>query len=325
MDPLVDLADESSAGMLHVRAKSGEALPKIVSELRKLRQEQLLAPLAAPGKPQPSSPPFKLDGKLPVLKSLSRGGTTTKGAAAKPVTAVASRSAPQAQARSSSQVAQRRQSDTSAMRRSVSSSRTGGALRAAARVSVAAGVAAAPAEGTSSLVASRPSSSTSTKSAASSRGGASQQQTAASGSSTPVGFFVYGTLRPDDDSGAAWTKDFCEEMRSEPAVLKGASMYIDGAYAAVSFEETRCVVRGALLRPQSGKKQAEAMRQKLAEADRIEGFPSLYERAAVTVTTESGAEHLAYVYHRTGRTEREKCLRIADGDWLSRPRQAQKS
>merc|ERR1719359_2796725 len=46
MDTIVDLEDERSAGMLHVKGRSGEVLPRILSELRMLRKEPQLAPLA---------------------------------------------------------------------------------------------------------------------------------------------------------------------------------------------------------------------------------------------------------------------------------------
>jgi len=127
---------------------------------------------------------------------------------------------------------------------------------------------------------------------------------------------VYGTLRPDDDSGAAWTKSFVEGMDSEVAFLAGASLYIDGSYPAVSLEETHCSVRGAFLQPRS----SAMLPSKLSEADRIEGFPDLYERVVRPVRTANGVTRQAYVYHRTGRTDRATCTRVPDGDWLSRKR-----
>jgi gamma-glutamylcyclotransferase (GGCT)/AIG2-like uncharacterized protein YtfP len=134
------------------------------------------------------------------------------------------------------------------------------------------------------------------------------------------GFFVYATLRPDDDSGASWTKSFCEGMQAEAAFLPGASLYIDerslGRYPAVCLEETRCSVRGMFLRPESGTDFS----AKLLEADRIEGYPDLYERTVTRVQTSTGVSRNAYVYHRTGRTDRQQCQRIPDGDWLSRKR-----
>lgn len=130
------------------------------------------------------------------------------------------------------------------------------------------------------------------------------------------GFFVYGTLRPDDDSDASWTKSFCEGLSSQVAFLPGASLYIDGSYPAVCLEQTQCSVRGVFLEPTA----ATGIAAKLLDADRIEGYPDLYHRAVVNVRTEAGVDRLAYVYHKTGKLNRSKCERIPDGDWLSRKR-----
>lgn len=139
----------------------------------------------------------------------------------------------------------------------------------------------------------------------------------------PSGFFVYGTLRPDDDSGASWTKSFTEGLEAEVAYLPGASLYIDGSYPAVCFEETACSVRGMLLRPPSTSTGATGLlAAKLAEADKIEGYPDLYSRTVATVLTDKGVTSPAYVYHRTGKFDRASRQRIADGDWLSRKRWA---
>merc|ERR1719313_1960065 len=48
IDPLLDLEEAHSRGMLHLQAKSGEALPKIVAAFRNLSSEQIPAPLAIP-------------------------------------------------------------------------------------------------------------------------------------------------------------------------------------------------------------------------------------------------------------------------------------
>jgi len=133
------------------------------------------------------------------------------------------------------------------------------------------------------------------------------------------GFFVYGTLRPDDDSDASWTKSFCEGLSSQVAFLPGASLYIDGSYPAVCLEQTQCSVRGFFLEPTV----ATGIAAKLLDADRIEGYPDLYHRAVVNVRTEAGVDRLAYVYHKTGKLNRSKCERIPDGDWLSRKRNNQ--
>merc|ERR1719421_2715745 len=48
IDPLVEFDDPKSAGMLHLQAKTGECLPRIVNILHRLLQEPLLPPLRAP-------------------------------------------------------------------------------------------------------------------------------------------------------------------------------------------------------------------------------------------------------------------------------------
>jgi len=132
------------------------------------------------------------------------------------------------------------------------------------------------------------------------------------------GFFVYGTLRPDDDSGASWTQDFQKGLVAEPAWLTGASLYVE-QYPSLCLEKTLCRVRGVLL----STSKPDLFVKKLSEADKIEGFPDLYDRTVVTVRTSSGVDRKAIVYHRTGRVNREQCFLLADGDWLSRPRNDQ--
>ena len=132
---------------------------------------------------------------------------------------------------------------------------------------------------------------------------------------------MYGTLRPDDDSSASWTKSFNEGLNAEVAYLPGASLYIDGRYPAVCFEQTSCSVKGMLLKPATTAASGPGLlAAKLAEADQIEGYPDLYSRKVTTVLTERGVTCPAYVYHRTGKFDRSSCQRIADGDWLSRVR-----
>jgi len=105
-------------------------------------------------------------------------------------------------------------------------------------------------------------------------------------------------------------------MESDVAFLPGASLYIDGSYPAVSMEQTRCSVRGVFLKPTN----SSMMSDKLKTADGIEGYPDHYDRTVSQVCTASGGVRSAYVYHRTGRTDRTQCARLLDGDWLSRKR-----
>lgn len=122
--------------------------------------------------------------------------------------------------------------------------------------------------------------------------------------------FVYGTLRPPkaatppDDS--RYYPAIAALIRShQPATLTGAALYDLGAYPAATPGDG--IIHGDLL-------QVEAAA--LPIADRIEGHPTFFRRAAVTVQTAQGAV-TAWIYWAppgltTGR------LRIPQGDWFSR-------
>ncbi|CAJ1328801.1 unnamed protein product [Effrenium voratum] len=257
LDTEVDLQDDATAGMLHLKGKSGELLPPILKELAKLRKEPLLAPLKDGSKgsavrtastPARKEPERRAPSPGPKAKPKARAPSPGPKASSKP-----------------------------------------------------------PAGAAPPVPASPPA----PKPAPARRAGRAPSDSAV------VGFFVYGTLRPDDDSNAAWTKPFNEGMEAQEAFLPGASLYVDGPYPALCLEETSCSVRGALLTPS---RSGALMAAKLAEADKIEGYPDLYSRSVATVLGADGSPHTAYVYHRTGRVDRAKSQRIADGDWLSRKR-----
>lgn len=122
--------------------------------------------------------------------------------------------------------------------------------------------------------------------------------------------FVYGTLRPPkantppDDT--RYYPAIADLIRShQPATLAGAELYDLGAYPAATPGEG--VIHGDLL-------QVDAAA--LPIADRIEGHPAFYRRAAVAVQTRQGAV-TAWIYWAppgltTGRT------RITQGDWFAR-------
>lgn len=48
--------------------------------------------------------------------------------------------------------------------------------------------------------------------------------------------FVYGSLRPDDDSGMPWTHDARADMRGQKALVRGARMYKHD-YASVKVND----------------------------------------------------------------------------------------
>jgi len=279
MDPILDLEDKSFAGMLQLQAKSGEALPRIIQELRSLRQEEFPAPLA----------PVPLD-MAGVVSQVAASAELTPSLPSAVAAVVAAK-------RGSSKTRTGAKSRGSAIR-------TAGAITVAAGSPAAAIKQQARAKKLGSVKTTMP---LATKDLNGSVGPA-------------VGFFVYGSLRPDDDSGKPWTKDFCQGLAAETATLTGASLYVEGAYPSLCLERTRCEVRGVLLTPENSATAAEVMADKLEKADAIEGYPSLYDRAILTVETNSGEFRRAYVYHRTGRVDRSEHACIPDGDWMSRKR-----
>lgn len=158
--------------------------------------------------------------------------------------------------------------------------------------------------------------------------------TAQTAAAQPQGFFVYGTLRPDDPSGKSWTKSFSYRMTAHPARLYDAGLYHRRGYACVvlgsqvqdgkhSIKPTDFVKGWFLsptIKPNDKPFKAEALLQlKLMQADKIEDYPRLYQRSWVTVELldpGSGSQQVqvqAFVYHQA--ICNEGC-RIKSGDWL---------
>jgi gamma-glutamylcyclotransferase (GGCT)/AIG2-like uncharacterized protein YtfP len=127
---------------------------------------------------------------------------------------------------------------------------------------------------------------------------------------TTLYLFVYGTLRPPRvDTPAADARYFpaiADHIRShQPATLTGATLYDLGAYPAATSGAG--VIQGDLLWVDAAA---------LPIADRIEGHPTFYRRAQVTVQTATGAVE-AWIYWAppglaAGRPQ------ITNGDWLQR-------
>ncbi len=122
--------------------------------------------------------------------------------------------------------------------------------------------------------------------------------------------FVYGTLRPPradtppDD--VRYYPRIAEYIQSHtPATLNGAQLYDLGAFPAVVPGEG--IVQGDLIQVDP---------TALPIADRIEGHPAFYRRAAVTVQTASGPA-TAWIYWAPDGLILGK-PRIGNGDWLRR-------
>eukprot|EP00760_Papus_ankaliazontas_P004130 PhM_4_TR11692/c3_g1_i4/m.23670 len=141
--------------------------------------------------------------------------------------------------------------------------------------------------------------------------------------SPPQGFFVYGTLRPDDPREMPWKTGFNQGMDACKAVLRGARLYFqsypfvlhpdDVANAPSAPEETQHVVVGYVLRCRDGV----SFDDKLRDADLIEGYPSYYDRVVIDAHLEDGGTVPAYVYvRRQGVEELRDLPEIPGGDWV---------
>ena len=62
----------------------------------------------------------------------------------------------------------------------------------------------------------------------------------------PTACFVYGSLRPDDNSGMTWTKKACSFMSSNRAIVKDAQLFKD-YYASAILERPGHQIVGCVL------------------------------------------------------------------------------
>ena len=63
---------------------------------------------------------------------------------------------------------------------------------------------------------------------------------------SPKACFVYGSLRPDDDSGQLWTQKACLGMCARKAKVKGAQLFKDSYAVAVLEKEGHHVIGNVL-------------------------------------------------------------------------------
>jgi len=122
--------------------------------------------------------------------------------------------------------------------------------------------------------------------------------------------FVYGTLRPPRNSTPPADSRYHSAIADhiithQPATLHDAELYDLGAYPAAV--PGAGVIRGDLLT---------VTVDALPIADRVEGHPTFYRRAQVTVQTDDGAV-TAWVYWAPPGLHRGR-RRIAHGDWFRR-------
>jgi len=161
-------------------------------------------------------------------------------------------------------------------------------------------------------------------------------------------FFVYGSLRPDDDSGQSWTKSAVSGLSAQKAKLFNAKLYQEEYACAVlldsssssSSKSSGCDISSSannyIIGYALSTNDDELFKEKLQLFNEIEGYHydgssnNLYDRTVRDVelipsSTDSSNNNIqaresvkAYVYHRTNQCNREKL--IPSGDWLQRER-----
>jgi len=144
--------------------------------------------------------------------------------------------------------------------------------------------------------------------------------------------FCYGSLRPDDDSGMAWTSEAVEGLSAQRAVVLNAKLYHD-TYASMVLqkEQTDSVVHGWVLSSDTD----DFFRQKMIQFDRIEGINKeqpdlgLYQKNVVIarllkpddcIGKEIGNENELLRVYCYNRPDCDKTTLIESGDWMQRAR-----
>jgi gamma-glutamylcyclotransferase (GGCT)/AIG2-like uncharacterized protein YtfP len=134
---------------------------------------------------------------------------------------------------------------------------------------------------------------------------------------TPSSFFVYGTLRDDDDSGAPWTASWVKDGKGIGAKVFGYKMFLEYSYPAVmqSDEKDFVVGRRITFPP-------ELFKEKLRIADEIENYDENdesnadYLRGKCIAKCEDG-DHICYIYYKKTLDNHNAKL-IPGGDWNRR-------
>lgn len=152
----------------------------------------------------------------------------------------------------------------------------------------------------------------------------------------PQSFFVYGTLRDDDDSGAKWTKKWCRDISHAcNAKVYGFKMYkcrkLKYPFALRTNNDNDFMI-GRLITFND----KDLFYHKLFEADQIEDYDDThpddqeneYIRSIVDVKIMNNNQNIkdefyeykkAIIYHqREGVSELTECDQIPNGDWMDR-------
>jgi gamma-glutamylcyclotransferase (GGCT)/AIG2-like uncharacterized protein YtfP len=132
--------------------------------------------------------------------------------------------------------------------------------------------------------------------------------------------FAYGTLRPDDTSGASWTAPFADGTQWEPATVRGVSLYILEFPVVLIPPDDQCPNHGVVGTVVSCP-SIDDFSRKLCMADRIEGTPRHYRRGVVRAERVDGSSVLAFLYYRTPSAFKLEKLReryVRSGNFLRR-------
>eukprot|EP01083_Nonionella_stella_P075723 205948_1 len=146
----------------------------------------------------------------------------------------------------------------------------------------------------------------------------------------PHRFFVYGTLRDDDDSGAEWTRNWINDVSFAcNAKVYGFKMYkLKGTNYpfALRTNDDNDVIIGRLLQWTD----EQTFYEKVLGADDIEDYDDThpdddeneYIRDIVDVHMTDNAQNeitkAIIYYQRQGVSPLHKCHEIPDGDWMHR-------
>eukprot|EP00486_Rosalina_sp_Unknown_P013850 CAMPEP_0201595522 /NCGR_PEP_ID=MMETSP0190_2-20130828/192500_1 /ASSEMBLY_ACC=CAM_ASM_000263 /TAXON_ID=37353 /ORGANISM="Rosalina sp." /LENGTH=568 /DNA_ID=CAMNT_0048055543 /DNA_START=24 /DNA_END=1730 /DNA_ORIENTATION=- len=139
----------------------------------------------------------------------------------------------------------------------------------------------------------------------------------------PQRFFVYGTLRDDDDSEAPWTAGWVDGCKAGNAKLYGFKMYHDkhGKYPfAVKTGDNKDFIVGRMITF-----DGETFQSKLSRADEIEGYrgsdSDLYHREIVEIENidDNNKKLKAVFYFKDAPKDLKTAYdEVPNGDWLQR-------
>lgn len=118
----------------------------------------------------------------------------------------------------------------------------------------------------------------------------------------PNFLFVYGTLRPDDDSGAEWTKPWNEKCKSFKAEVNHAKLYFH-EYPVVVLDKSIGGDEDCKNSKVYGYVQTcdteEQFAKLLKEGDEIEDCPRMYQRTIASVYVYDFKQYVnAWIYFR---------------------------